>query len=219
MEIEVTETGEHAATSAARHRVGRRAVVGAGVGGAALSLLPFLSGRAGASATTDESTTTTVPPQRPTADDVALLGFAQQVELTAQALYDEALTVKGWSDSHAVVVTALREAHQAYAQSLSGFLGRQAPGTRSDDLFKSLQADFGASVEGALAAAASLESAAVATHGEVLSKLQGTDAAALIASIQSNEARHATVLADMAGETDNAVLLVDEENESLVGKG
>jgi hypothetical protein len=221
VEIEVTETGEHAATSAARHRVGRRALLGVGVGGAALSLLPFLSGQAGASATTDESTTTssTTPPQRPTDDDVTLLAFAQQLEATATALYNEALGVKGWSDAQAPVITFIRDAHLAYAQALSGLLGRLAPNEISQELFDSLKADFGGSVEGALAAAGAFESSAVATHLDILAKLQGTDGGALIASMQSNEARFCTVVADLAGESDLAVLLVDEENVSLVGKG
>ena len=82
MEIELTESVDHAAPQ----RVGRRALIGVGVGGAAVSLLPFLSGRAGA--TTADGTTTTVPPRRPTATDAELLGTAQQVELTARELYD-----------------------------------------------------------------------------------------------------------------------------------
>ena len=188
MEIEVTEPGEHAATSSARHRVGRRAFLGAGAGGAALSLLPFLSGRAAASATTDESTTTaaTTPPQRPTADDV---------------------------------VTFIRDAHRAYAQSLSGMLGRSAPNNMSQELFDGLRSDFVGDVAGVLAAAQAFESSAVATHGDVIAKLQGTDGAALLASIQIAEARFCTALADLAGDTDPVTLLVDEEAESLVGRG
>lgn len=222
MDIEVTEHGEHAATSAARRRMGRRSALGAGLGGAVLSLLPFLSGRTSASATTDPGSTaptTTLPPLRPTSDDVVLLAYAQQVELTALALYDEALALGGWSDAQAATVTFIREAHLAYGQSLSGLLGRQAPGTKSEKLFTALRGDFTGAIDGVLAAAGALESAAVATHGEVLSTLQGTDGAALIASIQSNEARYSTVLADLAGETDPAVLLVDVEGKSLVGKG
>ncbi|HRC46829.1 MAG TPA: ferritin-like domain-containing protein [Ilumatobacteraceae bacterium] len=221
MEIEVTEPGEHAATSSARHRVGRRAFLGAGAGGAALSLLPFLSGRAAASATTDESTTTaaTTPPQRPTADDVALLSFVQQVEVTATALYGEAIAIGGWSDEQAVVVTFIRDAHRAYAQSLSGMLGRSAPNNMSQELFDGLRSDFVGDVAGVLAAAQAFESSAVATHGDVIAKLQGTDGAALLASIQIAEARFCTVLADLAGDTDPVTLLVDEEAESLVGRG
>jgi len=228
VEIEVTESGAFAAMTDGRQPMSRRAAVrvgaGVGVGGAALSLLPFLSGHAVASATTEpasavEATTTTAPPLRPTADDITLLSFAQQVETTAVALYNEALKVTGWSDQQAQVVTFIRDAHLAYAQSLSGFLGRVAPNSISQKLFDSQKDGFSGAIDLVLASAEALESAAVATHGDVIAELVGTDAASLIASIQMNEARYCTVLADLAGETDPAVLLVDEEAASLVGKG
>ena len=72
---------------------------------------------------------------------------------------------------------------------------------------------------GVFAAAQAFESSAVATHGDVIAKLQGTDGAALLASIQIAEARFCTALADLAGDTDPVTLLVDEEAESLVGRG
>lgn len=224
MEIEVTESGTLAATPDSRQPVARRALVGVGLGGAALSLLPFLSGRAAASATTEPAstqaaTTTTAPPQRPTAQDVTLLSFAQQVEATAVALYNEALKVDGWSDEQALVVTYIRDAHLAYAQALSGLLGRDAPNSISQEVFDAQSAGFSGTVDAVLASAAALESTAVATHGDVIASLAGTDGASLIASIQINEARYCTVLADLAGETDPAVLLVDEEAASLAGKG
>jgi hypothetical protein len=209
VEIDVNESGARADGPA----VGRRALLGAGVGGVALSLLPFLSGSA-AAATPVETT----PPKRPTEADTVLLAQAQQLELTAQALYDVALSVSGWSDEQAVVVTFLREAHQAYANALSGLLGGAAPGVVSQAVLDALSGDFSESVDGALAAAYGLEASAVATHADVLSQIQGTDAAALIASIQMNEARFGTVLADLAGNTDEADMLVTTDAESLVGK-
>lgn len=227
MENEVTETGGDAAPQ----RVGRRALLGAGVGGAALSLLPLLSGRAsagsttttssaGESTTTEESTTsTTAPPKRPTDADVELLVAAQQLELTARTLYDKALGAKGWSAGELSVVATLREGHDAFAQALAGLLGRQAPGTVNESLLRSLTTKWAGAPVKLLAAAMSLESAAVATHGEILGKLQGTDAAVLIASIQVAEARHTTILADLAGLTDEADLLVDNEEDSLLGQG
>ena len=229
MEIEVTESGADAALFDSRPQpthegIGRRAIMGAGVGGAALSLLPFLSGRAAASATTEPAsteaaTTTTAPPQRPTSEDVALLSFAQLVEGTAVALYNEALKVSGWSDEQAAVVTFIRDAHLAYAQALSGLLGRDAPNSISQEVFDANMAGFSGAIDAVLASAGALESTAVATHGDVIAKLVGTDGGTLIASIQMNEARYCTVLADLAGETDLTVLLVDEEAPSLVGEG
>ncbi len=223
MDIEVTEIGHEAAP----HRVGRRALLGAGVSGAALSLLPLMSGRASASTTTTPgeststaaaTTSTTAPPKRPTDADVALLDFAQQLELTARALYDKALAAK-WSANQAVVVTTIREAHEAYAQSLSGLLGRKASGTANETLLRQFATAWAGTPDKLLAAAYDFESAAVATYGEMLGKLQGTDAAQLIASIQIAEARHGTVLADLAGSSDESELLVDTEAASLLGQG
>ncbi|MCY7299227.1 MAG: ferritin-like domain-containing protein [Ilumatobacteraceae bacterium] len=229
----MTEPGAFAELSDDRQPIGRRAAVrvgaGVGLGGAALTLLPFLGGRAAASATTEPATTepasteaattTTAPPQRPTPEDVTLLRFAQQVEATAVALYNEALKVTGWSDEQALVVKFIRDAHLAYAQSLSGLLGRDAPNSISQEVFATNKAAFSGAIDEVLASAGALESTAVATHGDVIAKLVGTDAASLIASIQINEARYCTVLANLAGETDLTVLLVDEEAASLVGEG
>ena len=102
---------------------------------------------------------------------------------------------------------------------MSGLLGRKAPGLLSQPLFDSLRGDFSGSADGVLAATYDLESALVATHLDVLAKLQGTDAAALLASVVSNEARHGTVLADLAGKSDESTLLVFEESAALTAKG
>ena len=117
------------------------------------------------------------------------------------------------------MVTYIRDAHLAYAQALSGLLGRDAPNSIAQEVFDAQSAGFSGTVDAVLASAAALESTAVATHGDVIASLAGTDGASLIASIQINEARYCTVLADLAGETDPAVLLVDEEAASLAGKG
>ena len=213
MEIELTESVDHGAP----RKVGRRSLIGVGVGGAAVSLLPFLGGRAAAKTAADA--TTTAPPQRPTAGDTSLLGQAQQVELTARALYDITAGLTGWSAEEATVIVTVREAHEAFAQSLSGLLGVGAPGAADAALLRKLQGDFSGTPSTALKAAYRLESALVATHMELLGQLQGTDGAALVASIQSSEARHSTVLADLAAFTDESDLLVDDEEASLLGEG
>ena len=56
---------------------------------------------------------------------------------------------------------------------------------------------------------------AVATHTDILGKLQGTDGAALIASILIVEARHGTVIASLNGSTDLDDLLVNTEADAL----
>lgn len=216
MDIEVTEIGENAAPQ----RVGRRALLGAGVGGAALSLLPLLSGRASAApAEGENATTTTAPPKRPSSADVALLAFAQQLELTARDLYDKALAATGWSADELTVITTFRESHEAYAQSLSGLLGAEAPGAASPELLRTLGSGWAGSPSNFLEAAYHLESGAVATYADVIAQLQGTDALSLVASIQIAEARHGTVLAAMDGLTDLADLLVEHEEDSLLVQG
>ena len=207
-------------------RLGRRALLGAGIGGAAVSLLPLLTSNSSASSTSGEPTTTTAPaattptttapPLRPTDADVVLLGAAQQIELTARALYDIAIDAGDWSDTELTVITTIREAHEASAQSLAGLLGKDAPGERSPDLYSSLIGGFKGSTSARLESAYNFESSAVATHHDLLSQLIGLDGATLIAAIQSAEARHGTVLADLNGQTVVSTLLVEVEAAPMV---
>ena len=189
--------------------VGRRSVIAVGVGGAAVPLLPFLHDKVAAKSAT--------PPQRPTTDDVAILGALQQIELAARDLYDNAAGLSGWSAAELAVVAAVRESHEAFAQSIAGMLGVEAPNTVAADVVKSLGGGFSSTSAGAAKAAHQLESALVATHLEALGMLQGVDGATLIASIQMAEARHTTVFGELAGYTDDAHLLVDEDSASLLG--
>jgi hypothetical protein len=214
---EVTQTGVEV-----EQRPSRRGIIAAGVGGAALSLLPFLGGRADAAATTTTEGTpsTTAPPKRPTADDTALLGAAQQVELTTLALYDQAIgKAKGWTPEQATLMTTLREAHHAFANAISGLLGRVAPNGPNETILAQRGSKFTGNSGDVLLAAADLESSLVATHLDVLAKLQGVNGAALVASILSSEARHVTALRDLGGVTDLSALLVDTEADSLLGNG
>ena len=106
----------------------RRRLIGAGLLGLTGALLPSLASHAGASAGGDQATTT-APPKQPTDDDAPLLGFAQQVELAAVALYDAAITGNSLSDTVLPIYQFVREAHLSYAEALSALLGKSAPGT------------------------------------------------------------------------------------------
>jgi hypothetical protein len=214
VDIDVTEPAS--ADSALRRRL-----LGIGLGGAAVSLLPFLMGRASATTpateptdTTTAATTTTTPPQRPSGDDVALLGFSQSVELAARNLYDVALAADGFDDIQRAVLATIRESHDAYAASLSGLLGRDAPQV-VNPVFDDLQSSFDGDVSNVLQAAYGLESTAVATHTAILGELQGTVGASLVASILIVEARHGTVLAYLNGATSLDDLLVNTEADAL----
>jgi hypothetical protein len=219
---EVTQTGVEM-----EQRSSRRGLIAAGVGGAALSLLPFLSGRADAadttttaSPTTEGTTTTTTPPKRPTDSDIALIATAQQAEFTAQTLYQRALTrVKGWTPEQTTVITTLGGSHQAFANAFSGMLGRVAPNAADSALLAKLDSSFTGSTDSVLKAAADLESTLVATHLDILGRLQGVNGATQVAAIVSAEARHVTVLLDLAGSKDLSALLVDTEAASLLGNG
>ena len=212
MDIDVTEPVP--ADSALRRRL-----LGIGLGGAAVSLLPFLMGRASATTTTGSTsdttpaTTTTAPPKRPSTDDVSMLGFAQSVELAARDLYDVALRTSGFEADQRAVIATIRESHDAYAASLSAILGRLAPQT-PNPVVESLSS-FAGETSTILDAAYSLESTAVATHTDILGKLQGTDGATLLASILIVEARHGTVLAYLNGKTELDDLLVNNEADAL----
>jgi len=219
---EVTQTGVEM-----EQRSSRRGLIAAGVGGAALSLLPFLSGRADAAdttttatPTTQGTTTTSTPPKRPTDSDIALLAAAQKAEFTAQALYGLAINrVKGWTTEQATVMTTLSGSHQAYANAFSGMLGRVAPNVADETILGKFDSTFTGSTDDVLKAAATLESALVATHLDILGQLQGVNGATQIAAIVTAEARHVTVLRDLAGSTTLSDLLVDTEAASLLGNG
>ena len=148
---------------------------------------------------TDAATTTTAPPKRPTNEDVTLLSFGQSLELTIRDLYDEAIKGGTFKDATLEAITAIRDAHGAYGQNLSGTLGRVAPNARIDALFTSLQKSFTGDEKAVATAMQKLENTAVATHLETVGKLVGTDASSLIASLLIVEARHATYLAMLVG--------------------
>ena len=203
--------------TAAAHTAGesapmaRRRILAAGVSGAALSMLPWLSDRAGAQArtapptsgsetvTTPAPTTTAAAPKRPTTADIELLAVAQSIELAIRDLYDATLAANSFEGSTAEAITAIREAHEAYAQSISGLIGSDAPGIRSDKLYNAQRSNFSGSAAAVAQSAADLENVAVATHIDILGSLIGVDATGLIASILVVEARHATVLNTIAG--------------------
>jgi hypothetical protein len=195
----VTDTAEaDAATSVISTR---RGLIGASFAGAALSLI---AGRS-SSASTGE---------RLSADDLALLASVQSLELSARDLY-AAATAAGADDP---VFGVLADQHQAYAQGIAAFTGVSAD-TRDDVLYDELEPAFAVPDQIAVAMAGyDLESAAVATHTELLGRLASGDAAEVIASVLAMEARHCAVLADLSGRGDDLdALLVNTAEPILPG--
>lgn len=148
-------------------------------------------------------------PNLPTEDDVALLMQAMRLELTARDLYRAALS--SVSSDLATVIGVLGDNHGAYAEAIAGDTGLSANQIgRDDELFDSLEGDFTSAGSFPLAAH-TLEQTAVATHKELLERYESSDAVELTGSIMLAEARHATVLADVAGVSDLAVVFATTE--------
>jgi hypothetical protein len=174
--------------------------------GAAASSVAEETTTSGASASSAAVTTTTAPPKRPTEADVSLLGFIQTAEVAAFACYRSALdraVALPIPEADIPVFQVFAEHHQAYAQQISGLLGRTAPNTVNASVVEQFGAPFeSGSLEEIYIAAQELEDALTATNISALNELVGTDGAALIASIIAVEAQHSTTMQALAGQAD-----------------
>ena len=170
-----------------------------------------------ASAPVDSAPVTTEEaPLRPTDADIELLGFAQSFELTARDLYQAALDGGLADDDLADVFTTLRDNHSEYANRLAGILGVDAQQHRDDALFDELVGSFeGGDVTAVATAGRELEATAVATHSDLIGRLEGIDGIAAVASFVVVEARQSAVLADVAGDGDDLDALFRDETEPL----
>ena len=137
-------------------------------------------------------------PVSPTTADKELLRAAMQLELTAEALYREAIDA-GLSDVAGELAAVFAENHVSYATKIAGSAGFSAD-TRNDEVFEQLRSAFATSDADAFAeAAAGLENTAAATHSELFAEYESMNARKLTASIIVVEARMATVLTDLGG--------------------
>lgn len=185
----------------------RRRLFGAGLGGVLAALSPaFVRGAtaapndSGPDGSAAQQAPTTTAPKRPTDDDLVILRFAQSAELAARDLYDAALASESLDEDRVELFRTIREAHEAYGQSLAGVIGRSATGEPDADLSRTLGRGFRTgSTETIAAAGAELENTLAATHRAALGELVGTHATGLLASIIVIEGRHAAVLASLAG--------------------
>ncbi len=145
-------------------------------------------------------------PLPPNPADTFLLEQAMLLELTARDLYEVAIDA-GPADEIAEVLAVIAQNHRAYAQSIAGAAGLSASG-RNEDAFESLRGEF---ADGSILAAHQLEQTAVSTHTELLGEYESAQAVRLTASILVVEARHATVLADIAGVSDLDVIFGNDQ--------
>lgn len=195
MDTQSPETAETAPTS-------RRALIASLIGAGAAVMA---AGRASAADSPTDSaapaagmgapTTTVAAPSHSDAD-VGPLNALLALEADVVATYGAAKAKTSGDDLAALAL--IEENHLAYVQAIEGYLGRKAvqtPGTA-----RSVAGSGYAEIATALAA---VEGEAVQAHLQALATLQGLDAATLVASIITVEARHrAALLVSSTGSVD-----------------
>ena len=154
-----------------------------------------------------------VSPVRPTPADTVLLASAQATALAMRDLYQAAVGA-GAGGEHVACLVSLAAHHDAYAQTISSLIGRAAPQARDSEIFSANSGDFGSDTMAAALAAHALENSLVAAHTKLIGMLEGTEGAAMIASMVIIEARHVVALAAIAGKSpiaDTDLFLVTPE--------
>jgi len=176
------------------------------------------AGIAGVGALSIARPTTAAPaderPTSPTEDDKALLFEAMRAELTAEALYREAIDA-GLSDVAGELAAVFAENHVTYADKIAGGAGFSAD-TRNEELFEQFRSAFATDDADAFAeVAASLENTLGATHTALLAEYESVKARKLTASIVVVEARMAVVLSDFGGLASDLDDIFDPRAEAL----
>lgn len=166
----------------------RRLIASLLAGGAVAATAPFLAGSASAEET---GSTTTAPPHRDSADNAAL-NAAYERETRMAATYAAVVGRITGDDKAAMLL--IHDHHVAYAQALKGYLATDA-GTPSTQPL----AQPAGSVTEIARQMAGLEEETVTVHTNSLANLRGINAAMLIASIITVEARHVAALNIVAG--------------------
>ena len=139
-------------------------------------------------------------PVRPTEADTELLASAQASALATRDLYQAAVAA-GVGGDHTASFVAIAAHHDAYAQAISSLIGRAAPQARDNGIFSANKSDFESDTTAAALAAHALENSLVSAHTELIGELEGTEGAALIASMVVIESRHVVALATIAGKS------------------
>ena len=168
----------------------RRALFASLLAAGAAASVPLLAGRA--SAAEDSATTTTAPPDR-SASDVSIVNALIEREASMVATYKAAVgSVSG--DDLAALLT-IHAHHIAYVESLSAYLGTEAGTPSGAPLALTTSGGYSAIA----AQLAAHEGATADAHIAALGRIQGIDAAALVASIITVVARHRAALLVSSG--------------------
>ncbi len=160
----------------------RRLLASLLAGGAAIAATPLLAGRASAEGV--------VLPRDP--KDFASLNDALKRERQMAATYEAAVAKASGDDKTAL--NLLLDHHNAYVDAIKAYLATHAVGTTEAPL-----ASPTGSFKQVAAQMATLEDQTVTMHTDRLATLVGLDAATLIASIITMEARHGAALSLVNG--------------------
>ncbi len=191
MENHEVDLPENSATSR------RRLLTSLLAGGAFAAAAPALASRASAAdetPTMDAPTATTVaPPNRDASDNDTLNALARR---EAQMAATYAAAIKATTDENDVAaLTLIHDHHVAYQQAISGYVGRTAVNTAGAASLAGAAGSFSQNAN----QLAGLEAATMNQHIDALTTLNGLDAATLVASIITMEARHSAALAIVSG--------------------
>lgn len=180
----------HAPDTAAAEPRSRRALFASLIAAGTAAAVPALAGRA--SAADDAATTTTAPPHRASAD-TAIVNSLIAREASMVSTYVAAVAAVSGDDKTALLT--IHGHHVAYVESLSAFLGTEAATTSGTPLALTTTGGYSAIT----AQLAAHEKATEQAHIDGLSRIQGIDAAALVASIITVVARHRAALLVSSG--------------------
>lgn len=132
------------------------------------------------------ASTTTAPPERDPADkDILNALIAREADMAATY----GIAAGSASGDDAAALKLIGAHHLAYVQALTGYLGRDAVAHTGTTLTLS-----GASYAALAPQLARHEADTAETHVKALASIRGVDAAALVASIVTVEARHVAAL-------------------------
>jgi hypothetical protein len=147
------------------------------------------------------TTTTTLPPSKPLPADIAVLSYANSVELALVAIYDQALATGRVGADNAKIVTRFQSHHRDHAQSFAGMGGKAITNIANQSLVSAFTARVQAasSEQAVLQVLADLETAAASSYTGALANIVATDPAYLVSSILPIESRHAVVYGQKLG--------------------
>ena len=159
------------------------------------------TGASGATTTGAPTTTTTLPPSKPQPSDIAILSFANSVELALVTIYTQALATGRLGADNAKFVGRFQSHHRDHAQSFAGMGGKAITNIANQSLVSAYTTRIQAasSEQAILRILLELETAAASSYTGAMADIVATDPAYLVSSILPTEARHAVVYGQKLG--------------------